>query len=234
MDLKLPDIKVRLGLEPEARALASYVRTIVSGNSPYDKYANGKDGALSKEARLGLSVFRGNGRSYRSSKRPQNCRATLERIAGACFSAGSFSLGTERSLLHVPATGPTKLTPPNSQRSNAMPRLATLLIIWLILALGYAAYRHYDPSAHTSAKSAPDAAPSTPLPTVGTDSARHLADALTALGRTEAQGRALGVMLRHALAQADAPAQVRELQRALGALDSMNNQLSHKLKLRDK
>ena len=41
-------------------------------------------------------------------------------------------------------------------------------------------------------------------------------------------------MLRHALAQADAPAQVRELQRALGALDSMNNQLSHKLKLRDK
>jgi len=64
MDLKLPDIKARLSLEPEevARALASYVRTIVSGNSAYDKYTNGKDGALSKEAKLGPSVFRGKGR----------------------------------------------------------------------------------------------------------------------------------------------------------------------------
>ena len=64
MNLTLPEIKARTGLEPEevTRALASFVRTIVSGDSPYDRYTNGKPGALSAEARFGLSVFRGKGR----------------------------------------------------------------------------------------------------------------------------------------------------------------------------
>ena len=64
MGLTLPQIKARVGLESEdvARALASYVRTILSGNSPYDKYTNGMAGALSKDAKAGLAVFRGKGR----------------------------------------------------------------------------------------------------------------------------------------------------------------------------
>ena len=64
MDLTLPEIKARVGLEPEqvTRALASYVRTIVAGNSPYDKYSNGDTKALSAEAKAGLAVFRGKGR----------------------------------------------------------------------------------------------------------------------------------------------------------------------------
>jgi cytochrome c peroxidase len=45
-----------------ATALASYVRTIRSGNSPYDKYTNGDAKALSAEAQAGLAVFRGKGR----------------------------------------------------------------------------------------------------------------------------------------------------------------------------
>ena len=44
-----------------ARALASYVRTILSGNSAYDRYVNGDRGALSEEERFGLQVFRGKG-----------------------------------------------------------------------------------------------------------------------------------------------------------------------------
>ncbi|MGH8246614.1 MAG: cytochrome-c peroxidase [Gammaproteobacteria bacterium] len=44
-----------------ARALASYVRTILSGDSPYDRYINGDSSALSEEARRGLRVFRGKG-----------------------------------------------------------------------------------------------------------------------------------------------------------------------------
>ncbi len=43
------------------RALASYVRTIVSGGSPYDHYMNGSREALSVEARRGLEIFRGKG-----------------------------------------------------------------------------------------------------------------------------------------------------------------------------
>ena len=47
--------------EDLARALASYVRTIHSGNSPFDRYIYGDRNALSNEARRGLKVFRGKG-----------------------------------------------------------------------------------------------------------------------------------------------------------------------------
>jgi cytochrome c peroxidase len=42
-----------------ARALASYVRTIVAGDSPYDRYIAGDAAALRDEARRGLGLFGG-------------------------------------------------------------------------------------------------------------------------------------------------------------------------------
>ena len=47
--------------EDLARALASYVRTIYSGDSPFDRYVYGKRGALSDQQRRGLRLFRGKG-----------------------------------------------------------------------------------------------------------------------------------------------------------------------------
>jgi len=44
-----------------ARALAGYVRTILSGDSPVDRALNGARDALSSDARLGLQIFRGKG-----------------------------------------------------------------------------------------------------------------------------------------------------------------------------
>ena len=44
-----------------ARALASYVRTLVSGNSRYDQYVAGDRSALSEAERAGLEIFRGKG-----------------------------------------------------------------------------------------------------------------------------------------------------------------------------
>lgn len=44
-----------------ARALASHVRAILSGDSPYDRYLHGGQSALSSEAREGLRIFRGKG-----------------------------------------------------------------------------------------------------------------------------------------------------------------------------
>jgi cytochrome c peroxidase len=44
-----------------ARALASYVRTILAGDSPYDRHLQGNAEALSEEARQGLRIFRGKG-----------------------------------------------------------------------------------------------------------------------------------------------------------------------------
>lgn len=42
-----------------ARALASFIRTLRSGDSPFDKFQNGEQAALSPEARRGLELFRG-------------------------------------------------------------------------------------------------------------------------------------------------------------------------------
>jgi cytochrome c peroxidase len=42
-----------------AQALAAYVRTILAGDSPYDRYLFGKPDALSEQELVGLKIFRG-------------------------------------------------------------------------------------------------------------------------------------------------------------------------------
>jgi cytochrome c peroxidase len=60
MDLSLDRVPERVGmrLETVRSALASYVRTILSGDSPYDRYVLGDPNSLSDEQRFGLRVFR--------------------------------------------------------------------------------------------------------------------------------------------------------------------------------
>ena len=50
-----------LTLRQVALALAAYVRTIQTGDSPYDRYTTGTRSALSASARRGLDIFRGKG-----------------------------------------------------------------------------------------------------------------------------------------------------------------------------
>ena len=50
-----------VNVEDLSRALASYVRTILSGDSPMDRYASGDPQALSAQAQEGLRLFRGKG-----------------------------------------------------------------------------------------------------------------------------------------------------------------------------
>jgi cytochrome c peroxidase len=63
MNLTLAELSARLQMDAQtiARALASYVRNILSGNSLYDRFVNGDRSALSKEQQLGLQIFRGKG-----------------------------------------------------------------------------------------------------------------------------------------------------------------------------
>ena len=63
MDMKVEDAAARVGLDVPTlqKALASYVRTILSGNSPYDRYLAGDREALTEQQRLGLQLFRGKG-----------------------------------------------------------------------------------------------------------------------------------------------------------------------------
>jgi cytochrome c peroxidase len=63
MNMTLADVSARVGLTSDgiARALASYVRSILSGNSRFDRFVDGDRRALSPEEREGLRVFRGKG-----------------------------------------------------------------------------------------------------------------------------------------------------------------------------
>jgi len=63
MDLGVAEAARRVALSPReiSHALATYIRSILSGNSPYDRYANGDRAALPAESEVGLRIFRGKG-----------------------------------------------------------------------------------------------------------------------------------------------------------------------------
>jgi len=63
MDLTLEEASARVKLDVTAlsRSLASYIRSILSGDSPYDRFINGQRSALSAEQQMGLQLFRGKG-----------------------------------------------------------------------------------------------------------------------------------------------------------------------------
>jgi cytochrome c peroxidase len=63
MDMTLAEAsaRVRLPVEDISRALATYVRSILSGDSRFDRYITGSRRALSREEQTGLQVFRGKG-----------------------------------------------------------------------------------------------------------------------------------------------------------------------------
>lgn len=63
MDLPVAEAAARVGLSSRdvSHALASYVRSLMSGDSPYDRYVNGDRAALSADEQRGLQVFRGKG-----------------------------------------------------------------------------------------------------------------------------------------------------------------------------
>jgi cytochrome c peroxidase len=63
MDLPVDLAASRAGVSVEtlAQSLASYVRSILSGDSAYDRFIGGDRTALSAEQRQGLEIFRGRG-----------------------------------------------------------------------------------------------------------------------------------------------------------------------------
>jgi cytochrome c peroxidase len=63
MDMTLAEASARVHLPVEdiSRALATYVRSILSGDSRFDRYISGNHRALSREEQTGLQIFRGKG-----------------------------------------------------------------------------------------------------------------------------------------------------------------------------
>jgi len=52
-----PDEADPLNLNTVAKAIATFERTLISGDAPYDRYVNGDPTALSESAKRGLSLF---------------------------------------------------------------------------------------------------------------------------------------------------------------------------------
>ena len=82
-------------LEVMRDALASYVRTILSGNSPYDRHVAGDKQALSDSARLGLKIFRGKGGCVSCHLGPN---LSDERLHNTGIGHGSFKTPTLREV----------------------------------------------------------------------------------------------------------------------------------------
>jgi len=61
MDMTLPEVSARVGLpiEEVSRSLASFVRSLLFGDSPFDRFINGDRLALTTEQQEGLQLFRG-------------------------------------------------------------------------------------------------------------------------------------------------------------------------------
>ena len=61
MGLPIGQASSRVGLDAAtmSRALASFVRSLLSGDSPYDRFVSGDRAALSTQQELGLQLFRG-------------------------------------------------------------------------------------------------------------------------------------------------------------------------------
>ena len=61
MDMTLPEVEARVGMRIDevSRSLASFVRSILSGDSPFDRFINGDRAALTMAQQEGLQIFRG-------------------------------------------------------------------------------------------------------------------------------------------------------------------------------
>lgn len=54
-----PELDGEITLDHVVFALASFLRTMISGDSPYDRFLNGDDAALTEQEKLGMSLFNG-------------------------------------------------------------------------------------------------------------------------------------------------------------------------------
>ena len=114
MDLPLAEASSRVGLAPDeiSRALASFVRSILSGNSRFDRLTNGDRTALSAEEQAGLHLFRGKANCVACHVGPN---FTDERLhnTGIAWRDGEFAdVGAGHGEFKTPTLREVELTAP--------------------------------------------------------------------------------------------------------------------------
>jgi cytochrome c peroxidase len=109
MGLPVADAASRVGLTADdmSRVLASYVRSILSGDSLYDRFVNGDRAALSAAQQAGLQIFRGKGNCTACHVGPNSSDETLHntgvawrdgRLADVGAGQGQFKTPTLREV----------------------------------------------------------------------------------------------------------------------------------------
>ena len=109
MDLPARDAAARVEISTSelSQALASYVRSIMSGDSPYDRFIAGDRNALNDEQQAGLQIFRGKGNCTRCHVGPTFTDESLHntgvawrdgRLADEGAGEGTFKTPTLREV----------------------------------------------------------------------------------------------------------------------------------------
>jgi cytochrome c peroxidase len=112
MDLPARDAAARVGISTLelSQALASYVRSVMSCDSPYDRFIAGDRNALTDEQQTGLQIFRGKGNCTRchvgptfTDERIHNTGVAWRdgRLADEGGGEGSFKTPTLREVAHT-------------------------------------------------------------------------------------------------------------------------------------
>jgi len=104
MDLPIHEAAARVGLSVPviSQALASYVRSILSGNSRYDQFANGNRRALSADEQRGLQIFRGRGNCTACHVGPNLTDERFHNTGVAWRSGALADEGRERGMFKTP------------------------------------------------------------------------------------------------------------------------------------
>jgi cytochrome c peroxidase len=105
MDLTLEEASARVALPvlEISQALASYVRSLLSGDAPFDRFVNGDRGALSPEQQRGLQVFRGKGNCARCHSGPTFTDERLHNTGVAWRNERFTDLGAGRGDFKTPS-----------------------------------------------------------------------------------------------------------------------------------
>ena len=115
----------------------------------------------------------------------------------------------------------------NLPRRSLMPRLSTLIIVWVVVAGGYGIYHFYGKQRQVAA-AAPVAATqlaASLVPGKLQDFSRHLDESATTLARAQARIQSNEKLLRHLLMQSESNLDKRVLSIGLGNLEAAREDL---------
>ena len=104
MDLSLEEASARVGMDTRgiSQALATFIRAILSGGSPYDRFVNGDRTALTAEQKLGLQLFRGKGNCSACHAGPNFSDETLHNTGVAWGDGKLIDAGAGRGDFKTP------------------------------------------------------------------------------------------------------------------------------------